>query len=93
MRREGARLDPVGVTDVRAPVGGVLAKLHVRQSTDVKKGDLLAEIETDKATMELESYKNKKPWREAKTPDADVGDEKDEKKSDDKTAAKPTETK
>jgi pyruvate dehydrogenase E2 component (dihydrolipoamide acetyltransferase) len=26
----------------------------------VKKGDLLAEVETDKATMELESYKNGK---------------------------------
>ena len=26
----------------------------------VKKGEVLAEIETDKATMELESYKNGK---------------------------------
>ncbi len=38
---------------------------------------------------ELESYKNKKPWREAKTPNADVSTAKpDEKKSDDK-AVKP----
>ena len=42
---------------------------------------------------ELESYKNKKPWREAKTPNADVSTAKpDEKLSDDKTA-KPSEPK
>ncbi|RYZ54787.1 MAG: biotin/lipoyl-binding protein, partial [Chitinophagaceae bacterium] len=36
---------------------GVIAAWHKKVGDSVKKGDLLAEIETDKATMELESYK------------------------------------
>ncbi|MFX8957506.1 biotin/lipoyl-containing protein, partial [Acinetobacter baumannii] len=32
------------------------AAWHKKVGDTVKKGDLLAEIETDKATMELESY-------------------------------------
>jgi pyruvate dehydrogenase E2 component (dihydrolipoamide acetyltransferase) len=36
---------------------GVIAAWHKKVGDTVKKGDLLAEIETDKATMELESYK------------------------------------
>jgi pyruvate dehydrogenase E2 component (dihydrolipoamide acetyltransferase) len=39
---------------------GVIASWNKKVGDDVKKGDLLAEIETDKATMELESYKNGK---------------------------------
>lgn len=39
---------------------GVIAAWHKNIGDDVKKGDLLAEIETDKATMDLESYKNGK---------------------------------
>ena len=39
---------------------GVIAEWHKKVGDDVKKGDLLAEVETDKATMELESYKNGK---------------------------------
>jgi pyruvate dehydrogenase E2 component (dihydrolipoamide acetyltransferase) len=35
---------------------GVIAAWHKNIGDPVKKGDLLAEIETDKATMELESY-------------------------------------
>jgi len=35
---------------------GVIAAWHKKVGDAVKKGDLLAEIETDKATMELESY-------------------------------------
>ena len=35
---------------------GVIASWHKQVGDTVKKGDLLAEIETDKATMELESY-------------------------------------
>ncbi|MDB5191563.1 MAG: pyruvate dehydrogenase complex dihydrolipoamide acetyltransferase, long form [Segetibacter sp.] len=35
---------------------GVIAAWHKNVGDVVKKGDLLAEIETDKATMELESY-------------------------------------
>ncbi len=35
---------------------GVIAAWHKNIGDAVKKGDLLAEIETDKATMELESY-------------------------------------
>jgi pyruvate dehydrogenase E2 component (dihydrolipoamide acetyltransferase) len=37
---------------------GVIAAWHKNIGDKVKKGDILAEIETDKATMELESYKN-----------------------------------
>ncbi len=37
---------------------GVIAAWHKKVGDNVKKGDLLAEIETDKATMELESYKD-----------------------------------
>src|SRR6476660_7165876 len=39
---------------------GVIAAWHKNVGDTVKKGDLLAEVETDKATMELESYKNGK---------------------------------
>ena len=39
---------------------GVIAAWHKNVGDDVKKGEVLAEIETDKATMELESYKNGK---------------------------------
>lgn len=37
---------------------GVIAAWHKQVGDTVKKGDLLAEIETDKATMELESYQD-----------------------------------
>lgn len=37
---------------------GVIAAWHKKVGDQVKKGDLLAEVETDKATMELESYKD-----------------------------------
>src|SRR5216117_1290621 len=37
---------------------GVIAAWHKNVGDKVKKGELLAEIETDKATMELESYKD-----------------------------------
>jgi pyruvate dehydrogenase E2 component (dihydrolipoamide acetyltransferase) len=37
---------------------GVIAAWHKKVGDNVKKGDLLAEVETDKATMELESYKD-----------------------------------
>lgn len=39
---------------------GVIASWHKQVGDTVKKGDVLADIETDKATMELESYKNGK---------------------------------
>ena len=39
---------------------GVIAAWHKKVGDMVKKGEVLAEIETDKATMELESYKNGK---------------------------------
>lgn len=35
---------------------GVLVAWHVKEGDAVKAGDILAEVETDKATMELESY-------------------------------------
>ena len=34
---------------------GTLAKWLVKEGDDVKSGDILAEIETDKATMEFEA--------------------------------------
>src|SRR5438128_2491464 len=37
---------------------GVIASWHKKVGDTVKKGDLLADVETDKATMELESYKD-----------------------------------
>jgi pyruvate dehydrogenase E2 component (dihydrolipoamide acetyltransferase) len=37
---------------------GVIASWHKKVGDPVKKGEVLADIETDKATMELESYKN-----------------------------------
>lgn len=37
---------------------GVIASWHKQVGDVVKKGDVLADIETDKATMELESYKD-----------------------------------
>ncbi|MFP5040457.1 pyruvate dehydrogenase complex dihydrolipoamide acetyltransferase [Parasediminibacterium sp. JCM 36343] len=37
---------------------GVIAAWHKQVGDTVKKGEVLAEIETDKATMELESYKD-----------------------------------
>jgi pyruvate dehydrogenase E2 component (dihydrolipoamide acetyltransferase) len=39
---------------------GVIAAWHKNVGDDVKKGEVLADIETDKATMELESYKEGK---------------------------------
>lgn len=39
---------------------GVIAGWHKNVGDEVKKGEVLADIETDKATMELESYKNGK---------------------------------
>src|SRR5688572_25089437 len=34
---------------------GTLAKWHVKKGDTVKSGDVIAEIETDKATMEVEA--------------------------------------
>lgn len=39
---------------------GVIADWHKKVGDPVKKGEILADIETDKATMELESYKDGK---------------------------------
>ncbi|MGE9516480.1 MAG: dihydrolipoamide acetyltransferase family protein [Solitalea-like symbiont of Tyrophagus putrescentiae] len=35
---------------------GTLVKWHIKLGDNIKAGDILAEIETDKATMDLESY-------------------------------------
>ena len=35
---------------------GVVAKWHKNVGDSISEGDLLAEIETDKATMEFESF-------------------------------------
>src|SRR5947208_1472720 len=39
---------------------GVIDDWHKKVGETVKKGEVLADIETDKATIELESYKNGK---------------------------------
>jgi pyruvate dehydrogenase E2 component (dihydrolipoamide acetyltransferase) len=55
---------PAGVEVVRMPklsdtmTDGVLAKWHKKVGDKVKSGDLLADIETDKATMEFESFQD-----------------------------------
>ena len=35
---------------------GVVSKWHKKVGDEIKEGDLLADIETDKATMEFESF-------------------------------------
>jgi pyruvate dehydrogenase E2 component (dihydrolipoamide acetyltransferase) len=37
---------------------GVIAAWHVKVGDTIKAGDIIAEVETDKATMELESYED-----------------------------------
>ena len=37
---------------------GVIAAWLKKEGDDVKSGDVLSEVETDKATMELESYQD-----------------------------------
>src|SRR4026207_1192734 len=37
---------------------GTLAKWHVHEGDEVRTGDVIAEIETDKATMEVESIED-----------------------------------
>lgn len=55
---------PAGVEVVRMPklsdtmTDGVVAKWHKKVGDKVKSGDLLADIETDKATMEFESFQD-----------------------------------
>lgn len=55
---------PVGVEIVRMPklsdtmTEGVVAKWHKKVGDKVKSGELLADIETDKATMEFESFQD-----------------------------------
>jgi pyruvate dehydrogenase E2 component (dihydrolipoamide acetyltransferase) len=55
---------PAGVEVVRMPklsdtmTEGVLAKWHKKVGDKVKSGDLLADIETDKATMEFDSFQD-----------------------------------
>jgi pyruvate dehydrogenase E2 component (dihydrolipoamide acetyltransferase) len=55
---------PAGVEIVRMPklsdtmTDGVVAKWHKKVGDKVKSGELLADIETDKATMEFESFQD-----------------------------------
>ncbi len=55
---------PPGVEVVRMPklsdtmTDGVIAKWHKKVGDKVKSGELLADIETDKATMEFESFQD-----------------------------------
>jgi pyruvate dehydrogenase E2 component (dihydrolipoamide acetyltransferase) len=37
---------------------GVIAVWHKKEGDEIKKGDILADIETDKATMDLEAFEN-----------------------------------
>src|SRR5262249_26690366 len=63
-RRLGAalRLRPIDHAHRNSDAGavatmeeGTLAKWHVREGDEVRTGDVIAEIETDKATMEVEA--------------------------------------
>src|SRR5450432_4150820 len=60
-RRSGASIQGGLMTDVLMPAlsptmeEGTLAKWHVKVGDAVKSGDVIAEIETDKATMEVEA--------------------------------------
>jgi pyruvate dehydrogenase E2 component (dihydrolipoamide acetyltransferase) len=62
-KQSGGSLPP-GVEVVRMPklsdtmTEGVVAKWHKKVGDKVKSGDLLADIETDKATMEFESFQD-----------------------------------
>jgi pyruvate dehydrogenase E2 component (dihydrolipoamide acetyltransferase) len=55
---------PAGVEVVRMPklsdtmTEGVIAKWHKKVGDKIKSGELLADIETDKATMEFESFQD-----------------------------------
>ena len=55
---------PAGVEVVRMPklsdtmTDGVVAKWHKKVGDKIKSGELLADIETDKATMEFESFQD-----------------------------------
>src|SRR4030095_13216081 len=59
----GGKIPPGGEV-VRMPklsdtmTDGVVAKWHKKVGDKVKSGDLLADIETDKATMEFESFQD-----------------------------------
>ncbi len=66
-KKEAAEEETVDASDVNAEIvlmpkmsdtmtEGVIAAWHKKVGDEVKSGDLLAEIETDKATMEYESY-------------------------------------
>src|SRR6056297_643259 len=35
---------------------GVIAKWNIKEGDDVSSGDIIAEVETDKATMEVEAF-------------------------------------
>ncbi len=63
-KEEGKSSVPEGVEIVRMPklsdtmTEGVVAKWHKKVGDKVKSGELLADIETDKATMEFESFQD-----------------------------------
>ena len=50
---------------------GKLAKWHVKEGDTVKAGDILAEIETDKATMEFEAIDEGRIGRSARAEGAE----------------------
>ena len=63
-KSEGSSLNKGNATVVRMPkmsdtmTEGTVVAWHKKVGEKVKAGDLLAEVETDKATMELESYES-----------------------------------
>ena len=52
---QGSVVVDSNVKKVQHPTGGVVGKLNVQDGDHVKAGDILADIETDKATMEMEA--------------------------------------
>ncbi len=64
LNNKASGIVPPGVEVVRMPklsdtmTDGVIAKWHKKVGDKIKSGELLADIETDKATMEFESFQD-----------------------------------
>ena len=52
-------IEPVQVVELRSPVEGLIAKVHVQRGDPVKRGQLLVELESDpeRSTVELARYR------------------------------------
>ena len=55
LRRFPGRIDALSKAELSFRIPGTIQELEVKEGDDVTSGDVLAEIETDKATMEVEA--------------------------------------